>query len=151
MKTASIAAALLAIPSIASAQTPTTPSLWQCITKTKIECRGDYCEPAPNGSFVRLDLVSWSYERCSEGCFGGQSNEWMINDGKLNVMSMTTPQILTVRGDNTFTDLALVHDSAFISNGECEADYSNGDEQSDASLIESWAAWNAWQIRMNAR
>ncbi|CAL1692455.1 hypothetical protein MMB232_02622 [Brevundimonas subvibrioides] len=142
--------ALLVTPAFALAQTPDTPSLWRCVTEAKFQCSGDQCLTAPAASEVAIDLVNWSYARCSEGCFGGQTNDWKVNDGSLTIMSMSHPLMVTIRADNSFSDMAMVHDAAFVSNGTCKPDYSNGEPANPATLVESFSAWDAWQDRMNA-
>jgi len=150
MKTFALAAAILTLPSVAMAQTPITPSLWKCLTEAKVQCSEGVCRSAPVASEVEVDLVNWSYARCSEGCFGGQMNDWSVTDGKLTIKSLTLPQMVTIRVDNTFTDMAMVDDMAFVSSGTCRADYSNGEPENPATLVESFEAWDAWQQRINA-
>lgn len=150
MKTSVFAAAILIMPSMALAQTPNMPSLWTCVAATKVECVLGACR-ASSPSTIEFDLINWSYTRCSEGCFGGQSNDWSERGGDLTVTSLSLPQLAVIHSDNSFTDIAVVHGATYVSEGICKADYRNGDAESSANLIDSWLAFDAWQKAESAR
>ena len=144
MKTIAFTAAIWIMPSMALAQTPNMPSLWNCVAATKVECVLGACRVSVP-STTEFDLINWSYARCSEGCFGGQSNHWSERDGELTVTSLSLSQLAVIRSDNSFTDIAVVHGVTYVSEGTCKADYRNGDAESSANLIDSWLAFDAWQ------
>lgn len=139
---------LWSVPSLALAQSPALPSLWNCVAETKAQCYGTDCEIMAVNSTVEVDFINWSYARCSEGCYGGQSNTW-VEDTEGNVMVLATdmPQHLVLQRENRFVDVAWVAGKTYISEGRCWPALK--DQTTRLPILEVYAAFKDWQDRVN--